>query len=120
MSINGFECDFSKLVDLSGSPLIYKVPSRYPSIVRDVSLFVPLTTKAGQVESIIRDAASDLAQSVSLIDIFEQPEQQRKSLAFRMILQSFERTLSDEEANEVSLRVSKSLSETDSAWQVRS
>ncbi len=120
MSINGFECDFSKLVDLSGSPLIYKVPSRYPSIIRDVSLFVPLSTKAGQVEAIIKEVASELMQSLTLIDIFEQPEHKRKSLAFRMVLQSFEKTLSDEEANEVSLRVAKMLTENDSSWQVRS
>ena len=120
MSINGFECDFSKLVDLSGTKLIYKVPSRYPSIIRDVSLFVPLPTKAGKVEDTIRATAGELTQSITLIDIFEQPEQGRKSLAFRMILQSFERTLSDEEANEVSLRVVKALSDSDATWQVRS
>lgn len=120
MSINGFECDFSKLVDLSGATLIYRVPSRYPSIIRDVSLFVPITTTAGKVEAVIKGAAGELSQSLTLIDVFEQPEQQRKSLAFRMVLQSFVKTLSDEEANEVSLRVTKMLSEEDSSWQVRS
>ena len=120
MSINGFECDFAKLVDLSGATLVYNVPSRYPSIIRDVSLFVPLSTKAGQVEAIIKSAAGELSQSVTLIDIFEQPEQNRKSLAFRIVLQSFERTLSDEEANEVSLRVVKALGDSDASWQLRS
>ncbi len=120
MSIHGFECDFSKLVDLSGSSFVYKVPSRYPLIIRDVSLFVPLSTKAGKVQAIIKEAAGELSQSVTLIDVFEPSEQDRKSLAFRMVLQSFERTLSDEEANEVSLRVVKALSESDATWQVRS
>ena len=68
---------------------------------------------------VINEVAGDLTQSVTLIDIFEQSEQNRKSFAFRMVLQSFERTLSDEEANEVSLRVTKTLTEKDSSWLVR-
>ena len=119
MSVSGFEFDFAKLVDLSGATRVYKVPSRYPSIVRDVSLFVPLATKAGGVERVIKNAAGELTQSLTLIDVFEQPEQNRKSFAFRMILQSYEKTLSDEEANEVNNKVIAALEAANSNWQVR-
>ncbi len=119
MSINGFELDFTKVVDLSGAKLVYKTPSRYPSIVRDISLFVPHTTKAGEVEAVIRKNAGVLMQTLSLIDVFEQPEQKRKSLAFRMLLQSYEKTLSDQEANDINTKVITALESANSSWQVR-
>jgi phenylalanyl-tRNA synthetase beta chain len=117
MSINSFECDFKKMVELSDLPIVYKTPSRYPSINRDVSLFVPLKTHAGEIESVIRKSAGLLIQDLSLFDVFEQPD--KKSLAYRMVLQSFEKTLADEEANEVYDRVVKALQKTNAKWQVR-
>jgi phenylalanyl-tRNA synthetase beta chain len=117
MSINGFELDLKKMVELSDLETIYKTPSRYPSINRDVSLFVPVKTPAGAVEEIIRKSAGPLMQDLALFDVFEQPD--KKSLAFRMVLQSFEKTLSDEEANDVYNRVVKTLQKANSKWQVR-
>jgi phenylalanyl-tRNA synthetase beta chain len=117
MSINGFELDLKKMVELSDLEIIYKTPSRYPSINRDVSLFVPVKTHAGEVEAVIRKSAGALMQDLALFDVFEQPD--KKSLAFRMVLQSFEKTLADEEANEVYNRVVKALQKADPKWQVR-
>ncbi len=122
MSLHGFELNFEKIVALSGLNVerwSYKVPSRYPSLMRDVSLFVPLQTMAGEVEGIIRANADAFVQSIALIDVFEQPEQQRKSLAFRMVLQSDERTLEDKEANAFYDRVVDALRLANASWQVR-
>ncbi len=117
MTINGFELDFKKMVELSNLQSIYKTPSRYPSINRDVSLFVPVKTQAGEIEAVIRTSAGVLMQELSLFDVFEQPD--KKSLAFRMVLQSFEKTLSDEEANEVYDAVVRALQKANPTWQVR-
>jgi phenylalanyl-tRNA synthetase beta chain len=117
MTINGFELDFKKMVELSDLRITYKTPSRYPSIIRDVSLFVPTKTEAGGIKEIIQKNAGALMQDLSLFDVFEQPD--KKSLAFRMVLQSFEKTLADEEANEVYDRVVKALQKANSKWQVR-
>lgn len=119
MSLNGFELDFTKMVTLSDAEVAYAVPSRFPSIIRDVSLFVPMSTKAGDVQAIIEGAMGELVRSLSLIDVFEKPEEQKKSLAFRMVLQSFEKTLSDDEANAVGANVIAALESANSAWQVR-
>ncbi len=121
MSFHGFELNFEKIVALSEqtSVISYKVPSRYPSVLRDVSLFVPLDTRAGDVEAIIRTHADVLVRSIALIDVFEQAEQQRKSLAFRMTLQSHEKTLEDSEANAIYDKVVDALRLANSSWQVR-
>ena len=119
MGVHSFELDFKKMIELGDAEVTYTVPSRFPSIIRDVSLFVPIDTKAGDVERVIRDATGPLVRSLALIDVFEKSEEKKKSLAFRMVLQSFERTLSDDEANKVSSDVIFALESANPVWQVR-
>ncbi len=118
MSVNGFEFDFDRIVALSSAANIrYVAPSRFPSIIRDISLFVPSGVKAGTVKEVISENAGELMQSLALFDVFEQPE--KKSLAFRMILQSPDRTLSDDEANDIYHKVVDALRAKDRSWEVR-
>lgn len=119
MSLNAFELDFAKMVSLADAEVVYSVPSRFPSIIRDVSLFVPMLTRAGDVEAVIRGAMGELVRSLALIDVFEKPEENKKSLAFRMVLQSFEKTLADDEANAVGAKVIAALEAANADWQVR-
>lgn len=103
-----------------GKDVVYKTFSVYPFIVRDVALWVPKETKSEDIERIIRanaGAPGALAQKIYLFDTFEKGE--KKSFAFRMVLQSFERTLEDAEANAVYDKVVKALEKTNSAWEVR-
>src|SRR3989344_697410 len=94
----------------------YKAFSPYPFIVRDVALWVSKETIADEVEKIIHANAGELAQKIYLFDTFEKGD--KKSLAFRMVLQSFERTLEDTEANVVYDKVVKALQSTNTLWQV--
>lgn len=119
MSLSGFELDFAKIVELTHMEVSYTLPSRFPSIIRDVSLFVPMVTRAGDVERVIKSAMGELVRSLTLIDVFEKPEENKKSLAFRMVLQSHEKTLSDDEANTVGAKVVLALETADSTYQVR-
>ena len=118
-SLQGFELDFAKMVTLADAEVVYAVPSRFPSIIRDVSLFVPMNTKAGDVEAVIRGAMGEIVRSLLLIDVFEKPEENKKSLAFRMVLQSFDKTLSDDEANVVGAKVIAALESANPEHQVR-
>lgn len=117
MTINGFEMNFGKMVELRGHQPHYVMPSRFPSITRDISLFIPKNVNAGVISDIINAHAGELLRSLTLFDVFEQPE--RKSLGFRMVLQSNERTLSDEEANDVYNKVVAALQGIDVKWEVR-
>ncbi|MDD5068361.1 MAG: phenylalanine--tRNA ligase subunit beta [Candidatus Pacebacteria bacterium] len=85
--------DFAKATEV-----IYKKPSAFPFIVRDVALFVPSATKEGDVQNIIKQSAGDLVvRGPELFDVFEKGD--KKSLAFRLVFQSYEKTLTDSEAN---------------------
>jgi phenylalanyl-tRNA synthetase beta chain len=73
--------------------------SAYPFIARDVALWVPAGTDAATVEEIIRGQATTLLARLDLFDQFE--KEGRISYAFRLVFESMERTLTDEEANAI-------------------
>ncbi len=90
--------------------------SLYPFIVRDVALFVSPETKAESVVKIIKENAGALVvRGPELFDEFSKDG--KKSLAFRMVFQSFDRTLSDEEINAVMEKVYTALKAK--GWEVR-
>ena len=75
----------------------YQPFSRYPSITRDVSLWVPVKTDPEEVLALIREGAGELLVHSELFDTFAKGEKQ--SLAFRLVFQSFDRTLTDDDAS---------------------
>ena len=58
---------------------------------------------AAQVEEVIRHSAGDLLVDLQLFDVYqgEQVANQRKSLAYSLVLQSRERTLLDAEITDI-------------------
>lgn len=81
----------------------YQTFSRQPYIVRDIAVWTPASINTEEVPALIRSEAGELCASVRLFDTFE--KEGRKSLAFRLIFQSFERTLTEAEANAAMERV---------------
>lgn len=78
----------------------YTPYSRYPFIARDIALFAPAGTEEGVVRDVIQTSLERTAKKLVVrgpdcFDRFEKGD--KKSFAFRMIFQSFDRTLSDEE-----------------------
>lgn len=122
LQVQGFELDFDAIVAcaLKQKQMRYVAPSKFPSMIRDVALWVPMEIRAGDIDAIIRGAMGDLVTDLKLFDVFEKPEEKKKSFAFRMVLQSNDRTLSDEEANAVAEKVVAALRETDARFDVRS
>ncbi|HEY4517096.1 MAG TPA: phenylalanine--tRNA ligase subunit beta [Candidatus Paceibacterota bacterium] len=81
--------------------------SKYPFIVRDIALWVSAGTKEDDVLEIIRTHAGELLVLSELFDTFKKGE--RTSLAFRLVFQSFDRTLTDFDANERMASISSAL-----------
>lgn len=81
--------------------------SKYPYIVRDIAMWTPEGTDTGAVLADVKKEAGELAQKVTLFDKFE--KEGRVSLACRVIFQSFERTLTEIEVNEIMEKVSAAL-----------
>lgn len=93
----------------------YKPFSSYPFIARDIALWVPVGTDVAVVETVIRRNAGDLLVRFDQFDTFE--KEGRVSYAFRLVFQSMERTLTDEEAHTIMTAIASALTQT--GYEVR-
>lgn len=75
--------------------------SEYPMVTRDLNVVVAESTPASAVEDCVRSLDIEPLQEVSVFDVYrgEGLEPERKSLALRLIFQSFSGTLKDEEVD---------------------
>jgi len=113
---NYFEFDFDELVKLADESVGYEPISKYPAIVRDIAIFVPLNEKVENVLDVIENTAEKLLVETDLFDIYENEE--RKSLAFHLIFQSPGKTLTDEEANAIMQKIFETIEANDD-WEIR-
>ena len=113
---DGFELNFEELVKLANESVEYRPISKYPAIARDLALFVPSGVKAAEVTDTIKNAAGEFLADSDLFDIYEKGG--RKSLAFHLMFQSYDRTLTDKEVNSVMNKIIKALEENP-AWETR-
>jgi len=76
--------------------------SRFPVVKRDIALAVSDSTQAGDVIKAIYNVGRDLVRDVVPFDLYtgEGLPEGSKSLAFSLTMQSFEKTLQDEEVNQ--------------------
>jgi len=93
----------------------YQPFSPYPFIVRDIALFVPAGTESDEVYKIILKEAGDCVARSWQFDTFEKDG--KFSYAFRLVFQSYEKTLTDEEINKKMKRIQDALQAF--GWQVR-
>jgi phenylalanyl-tRNA synthetase beta chain len=92
----GFELDMS----VSDEPAAkYRPLPTTPPVERDLALVLPSGVTAAQVEEVIRDAAGPLLESVVVFDEYLSDEIVGRSVAWRLVLRSRERTLKDREVD---------------------
>ncbi len=91
----------------SSALLRYKTFSRYPFIVRDIAMWVPTGTTPESVLEILAAQSGPLLVRSELFDTFVKGE--KTSLAFRLVFQSFEKTLTDDEINTIMSLVTAAL-----------
>ena len=91
----------------------YREIPRFPPVRRDLAFVVDEAASAGEVERAIREAAGEVAESVTLFDLFsgDPVPEGRKSLAFAMEFRAPDRTLTDLEAEAVVEVVRRRLAE---------
>ena len=115
-----FEIDFEKLSKFISEEHEYRPISRFPAAVRDVAVLVPQGVKVVEVLNKINIVGGNLIRDIDLFDIYEGRElpQGKKSLAFHIIYQAKNRTLSSKEIDQIQEKIIKIL-EKNPLWQVR-
>ncbi len=115
-----FDIDFEKLSQISSEEHEYRPISRFPTAVRDIAILVPRKVKVVEALNKINAIGGPLIRDIDLFDIYEGEElpQGKKNLAFHIIYQAKNRTLSSKEIDEIQNKIIKNL-EKDPDWQVR-
>jgi phenylalanyl-tRNA synthetase beta chain len=115
------QIDFDKIVELNNLEIKYKPLPKYPSMARDIALVVKEDVLVGDIEKIIIKHGGDLIEDIKLFDIYrgDQILEGLKSVAFSIIYRSYERTLTDEEVNNIQDSIIKDL-ETNMDAKLRS
>ena len=89
----------------------------YPFIARDVAVWVPEDVKSTDVAKVIKENMGDMViKGPELFDEFKKDG--KVSYAFRIIFQSYDRTLTDTEINDVMKKITEKITENE-GWQVR-
>ncbi len=103
--------DLALALEHAGSEDFYRPLSRYPSVAQDIAVAVDEQVNAAALPQAIIAAGGELLQSVQLFDIYrgDQVEKGKKSLAFNLIYQAHDHTLTDAEVNKVHRRIAQAL-----------
>jgi phenylalanyl-tRNA synthetase beta chain len=97
--VAAFGLNVEDILDLVSFQKEYKSISKFPSVRRDISMYVDGKTKYADVQSKIYHVGGKLVLGVELFDIFE--KEGEKSMALRIEIGSREKTLVSEEIDEV-------------------
>ncbi|MBW4445672.1 MAG: phenylalanine--tRNA ligase subunit beta [Spirirestis rafaelensis WJT71-NPBG6] len=116
-SVYVFQLDLDVLLDsLEKDEILvpqFKPYSTYPAADRDIAFFAPIKITVAEIEKAIAKAGKDLLESVELFDEYRGdnvPKGQR-SLAFRLVYRTSDRTLTDAEVEPVHNKVREALVE---------
>lgn len=104
-----FELDTAVLIR-SGLPQ-YEAVSKYPPVVRDMAIVVADNVESQAMLEAIRSHSDPFVRDIRLFDVYRgkgiAPEE--KSLAFRIVMQDTEKTLTDQEVDLAMTKISQAL-----------
>jgi phenylalanyl-tRNA synthetase beta chain len=111
----GFETAPLVIADLDLDAILSAVPERYPvqpvpafpAVLEDLAFIVAEDVPAEQMRVLMMEEGYPLVHRVTLFDLYrgEQIGKDKKSLAFSLVFQAMDRTLTDEEVAEVRRRI---------------
>ena len=117
-----FACDieFNKLIEEASEENEYQPISKFPAAVRDLAILVPIKTKVVDILNIINEIGESLVRDIDMFDEYvgDRLPEGKKSLAFHIIYQAQDHTLSSDEISQVHQKIINAL-ERNPEWEVR-
>ena len=105
------EIDYKTLFNAAKSDIIFKALPRYPASTRDIALVADVSVPVGTIEEIIKKSIGDILEKVELFDVYQgkQIGENKKSVAYALILRAQDKTLTDEECDNAVNKALKAL-----------
>jgi phenylalanyl-tRNA synthetase beta chain len=106
------EIDLAALQPLVRLHTLSRPLPRYPGSIRDLAVIVPLEVPAARVREVVLEAGGELLRECRLFDVYQgsQVPEGHRSLAYSLLFQSLERTLTDAEVAAAHQRIIDALS----------
>lgn len=101
--VYAMEINLDKLLNKKVGKMKYKELSKYPSVKKDLSVVVDKNITAGEIENYIKKSAGSLLIKAEVFDVYigEGMEENKKSMAYSLEFGTNDRTLTDEEINQI-------------------
>lgn len=105
------EINLSQLLSKKVGKMKYKEISKFPVVKKDLSLVVDKNITAGEIASYIKKVAGSLLISTEVFDIYTGAgmEKNKKSIAYSLEFGTNDRTLTDEEINQILEKIIQNL-----------
>ncbi len=109
--VNLFEIDFENLLTNVPSDIKYCILPKYPSVQRDLAMIVKEEMLSADIIKTIKSIDEELIKKVILFDIFKgkQIADGCKSLAYSVVFQARDRTLIDQEVEDIYKKIREKL-----------
>lgn len=106
-----FELNFVELLNHARVDVRFTPLPKYPASFRDIAIVVPEDVRYADLMSVIMDEGKGTVEKAEIFDVYrgEQVPEERKSMAFSIIYRLSDRTLKDDEVNELHERISQKL-----------
>ncbi len=97
-----FEINLDAIYSKEQEEVHYQTISKYPSVTRDIAVIVDEDITAKTLEDAIINQGKGILKSVEVFDVYqgEHIEENKKSIAFSLVFENIEKTLTDEEVND--------------------
>lgn len=107
------ELDFDLLIEKSDEVIRYTPLPKFPPADRDLAFVLEENIEVADVIELIKETAGPLLENIEIFDIYrgEKIPEGKKSVAFSLLFRSYERTLRDEEINEIQDKIIKAVEE---------
>lgn len=95
------ELSMTKLYNKQVKPIKFKEASKYPEMVKDLAFVVENNVESEVVKNQIKKSGGRLLDSVEVFDVYENIEEGKKSIAYKLVFKDQNKTLLDDEVMEV-------------------
>ena len=105
--------DFEIIAELFDMSKHYVALPKFPAVTRDIAVTVDKTVPVADIVKVIKAQKSDIIEDYKLFDIYEgeQLGENKKSVAYSIILRGSDRTLTDDDVNPIIEKILKELEE---------
>ncbi len=105
------ELNLSIVANLIPATVVFRPLPKFPAVQRDLALVLSNKIEADQIIAKIKDSGGELVERVELFDVYqgEQIGPEMRSMAFSITYRSKEKTMNDQEVNELQTKLLQKL-----------